>query len=143
MRILNVGGRKRKKIGKEYARKENNHCLGVLYFLLFINNFSRYTTMYFLSKRLELFSYFHDYKKLVEIHFLDYKILILRSNYGGKFTSKAFNQYCLHYGIQHQLANPYNLVQNEISERKNLILVEDMKHLVICFMWLYYQILLG
>jgi hypothetical protein len=71
---------------------------GVLYFLLFINDFSRYIHVYFLYKKSEALSYFIQYKNLVENE-ISQKILFLHSNNGGKFTSQNFNKLCVDYGI--------------------------------------------
>jgi len=42
---------------------------GALYFLLFIDDFSKYTSIYFLFKKSTVFLHFQDYKSLVENHF--------------------------------------------------------------------------
>lgn len=68
---------------------------GASYFVLFIDYFTRFTTIYFLSKKSKALSFFQDYKRLVENQFSDDKILILRYDNGGEFTSKAFFNLCL------------------------------------------------
>jgi len=55
---------------------------GALYFIIFIDNYSRFTHLYFLSKKSDTFSKFLQYKALVENH-TSHKILILRSDNGG------------------------------------------------------------
>jgi hypothetical protein len=96
---------------------------GALYFLIFIDDFSRYTHIYFLQKKSAVLSYFNQYKSLVETH-TSKKILILCSDNGGEFTSKFFNKICIDSGIQRHLTNPYNPSQNGVSERKNRTLIE-------------------
>jgi len=98
---------------------------GALYFLLFIDDFSRFTSTYFLSKKSTILSHFQDYKSRVEKQFDNQKILILSSDNGGEFTSHTFNRFCYNHDIQRQLTNPYNPAQNEISECKNCTLVES------------------
>ena len=63
------------------------------YFLLFINDFSRLTWVYFLKKKSEVFVAFKNFKALVKKD-SDYKIKALRSDRGGKFTSKELNDFC-------------------------------------------------
>lgn len=66
----------------------------------------------------------------MEKQFNDHKILILRFDNGGEYTSKAFSQFCLAHGIQRHLTNPYNPAQNGISERKNRTLVEAARSML-------------
>lgn len=103
---------------------------GALYFLLFIDDCSRFTSIYFLSKKSAILSHFQAYNVLVKNQFGDRKILILRSDNGGEFISNAFNRFCQDEGIQCQLTNPYNPAQNGISERKNRTLVEAVRSML-------------
>jgi len=96
----------------------------VVYFLTFIDDFSRSTTMYFLTKKSKVLNYFQNYRHFVENQFFNHKILILTFDNGRKLISKAFNAFCLDYGIQCQLTTSNNLAQNRISKRKNWTLVE-------------------
>ena len=69
-------------------------------------------------------SYFQTYKTLVENHHDKHKILILRSDNGGEYTSNNFTKFCQDHGIQHHLTNPYHPAQNGVAERKNRTLIE-------------------
>jgi hypothetical protein len=71
---------------------------GAFYFLIFIDDYSRYTYVYFLNKKSTAFLHFTQYKALVENH-TSKKILILHSDNGGEFTSNNFNKFCLEHGI--------------------------------------------
>lgn len=102
---------------------------GAYYFLLFIDDYSQYTHVYFLTRKSETLSQFIKYKNIVERH-TNKHILILRSDNGGEFTSKQFNNYCHESGIQRQFTNPYNPTQNGISERKNRTLVESARSML-------------
>jgi hypothetical protein len=97
---------------------------GTYYFLLFIDDFSRYTYVYFLIKKSQVLEHFIQYKNLVENQ-TSKKILFLRSDNGGEFTSTKFNNYCADSDIQRQFTNPYNPAQNRVSERKNRTLVTE------------------
>lgn len=102
---------------------------GATYFLIFIDDYSRYTYVYFLKKKSGVFHQFTQYKALVENH-TDKKILILRSDNGGEFTSNSFNKFCEENGIQRHFTNPYNPAQNGVSERKNRTLVESARSMI-------------
>ena len=63
------------------------------YFLLFIDDFSRKTWVYFLKEKSEVFSVFKKFKALVEKQ-SGYEIKALRSDRGDEFTSNEFNESC-------------------------------------------------
>ena len=60
---------------------------GYVYYVSFINDFSRKTWIYFLKGKSEVFSKFKQYKSLDESQ-TDRKIKNLRSNNGKELTSK-------------------------------------------------------
>ena len=101
---------------------------GGLYFLIFIYNLIRYTHIDFLKKKLAILSYFNQYKSLVENH-KSKTIFILCYN-KRQFTSKIFNKICKDSYIQHQLTNPCNPLQNNVSKCKNKILVESARSII-------------
>ena len=68
------------------------------YFLLFIDDFSRKTLVYFLKKKYKAFSTFKKFTVLIENE-SDHNIKTMRSKKWGKFTSKAFEEYCENHGI--------------------------------------------
>ncbi|XP_058004059.1 retrovirus-related Pol polyprotein from transposon TNT 1-94 [Hevea brasiliensis] len=95
---------------------------GSKYFLLFIDDFSRYCWVYFLKQKSEVFSKFQQFKAFVETQ-TDSKIKILRSDNGTEYTSIQFKEYLQKAGIHHQLTVPYTPQQNGVSERKNRYLM--------------------
>ena len=76
------------------------------------------TVVSFLKKNPEAYEYFRIYKELVENE-TDLKIKCLRSENGGEFTSKVFQQYCDENGIKGQLSTTRTPHQNGVAERKN------------------------
>ena len=76
---------------------------GELYFMLMIDDYTRMTTVSFLKKKSEAFECFKIYKELVKNE-TDLKIKCLRSDNGGEFTSKLFQQYCDENGIKRQFS---------------------------------------
>jgi transposase InsO family protein len=47
----------------------------------------------------------------------------LRTDNGGEYTSKEFNDLCAEEGIKRELIVPYNPQQNGVDERKNKAIV--------------------
>jgi len=58
-----------------------------VYYVSFIDDFSRNTWIYFLKKKFEVFDRFKEFKALVENQ-TEKKIKVLRTNNGGEFCSK-------------------------------------------------------
>ena len=88
---------------------------GYVYYVSFIDDYSRKTLIYFLKSKDEVFSKFKEFKALIE-NLSERKIKILRSDNGGEYTSKEFvNQ------------DPQ---QNGVAERKNRTILEAVKTMV-------------
>ena len=88
------------------------------YFLLFIDDLSRKTLIYFLKQNFEVFVSFKNFIAIVENE-SGYEIKVLRSDKGGEFTSKEFNNFCQSHGIRLPLTVPYSPQQHGVSERKS------------------------
>ena len=65
---------------------------GSRYYLSFINKFSIITWIYFLKKKSTIFERFLEFKVLFENQ-IDRKIKVLRTDNGGEFCGKEFNQF--------------------------------------------------
>jgi len=52
------------------------------------------------------------------------KVKVLRSDNGGKYTSKEFKDYLTSKGIEHQLNIPGRAEQNRVAECMNRTLTE-------------------
>ncbi|CAH2103986.1 unnamed protein product [Euphydryas editha] len=99
------------------------------YFLLFVDDFSRMCTVYFLREKNETFKYFKQYKELVETQ-QSKRIKILRSDNGGEFCSAEIENYLKQCGIVHQKTNSYTPEQNGLCERYNRSIVEKARCLL-------------
>ena len=64
-----------------------------LYYVSFIDDFSRRTWVYFLRQKSKVFSKFKEFKALVENQ-TNKKIKVLRTDNGGEFCSREFEQFC-------------------------------------------------
>ncbi|KAK2411591.1 putative mitochondrial protein [Trifolium repens] len=93
------------------------------YFLLFIDDYSRKTWVYFLKEKSEVFENFKKFKAQVEKE-SGLIIKSVRSDRGGEFTSKEFLKYCEDNGIRRQLTVPRSPQQNGVAERKNRTILE-------------------
>jgi hypothetical protein len=96
---------------------------GSLYYVVFIDDFSRKSWIFFMKTKGQVFSRFQEFKALVENQ-TGKKIRVLRSDNGGEYTSKEFMDFCAGEGIRRELTVPYNPQQNGVAERKNRAIVE-------------------
>jgi hypothetical protein len=87
------------------------------YFVTFIDDFSRKTSVYFLQEKYEVCSHFLEFKALVEKQ-SGFKILTLRIDNGGEYRSNEFLNYCMKNGIKREFTNFYSPQQNGVAERK-------------------------
>jgi transposase InsO family protein len=102
---------------------------GYVYYVSFIDDYSRKTWIYFLKTKDEVFSKFKEFKALIE-NLSEKRIKILRSDNGGEYTSKAFVNFCKDVGIKRELTNPYNPQQNGVAKRKNKTILEAVKIMI-------------
>lgn len=80
----------------------------------------------FLKTKSEVFERFKGFKTLVETQY-GRRIRCIRSDNGGEYTSKRFNQFCALAGIVHQTTAPYLPQQNDLAERMNRTLAEGAR----------------
>jgi hypothetical protein len=69
-----------------------------MYYVSFIDDFSRKTWIYFLKKKSEVFDRFKEFKALVENQ-IEKRIKVLRTNNGGEFCGNEFKELCKKCGI--------------------------------------------
>ncbi|MCO5604181.1 hypothetical protein L7F22_058342 [Adiantum nelumboides] len=99
---------------------------GAHYILTFVDDMSRKVWVYFLKNKSEVFSYFKQFKAIVEKECGRF-IKTLRSNQGGEFKSKEFEEFCWDQGIWRQYTCAYTPQQNGVAERKNRVIVEHAR----------------
>lgn len=102
---------------------------GYVYYVSFIDDYSRKTWIYFLKGKNEVFSKFKEFKALVE-NLSEKKIKIFRSDNGRELTSGKFKTFCKEVGIKRELSTPYNPQQNGVAERKNQTIMEAVKAMI-------------
>ena len=77
-----------------------------VYYVSFIDDFSRNTWIYFLKKKSEVFDRFKEFKSLVENQ-IEKKIKVLRTDNDGEFCSKESEEFCKKCGITQKKTTPY------------------------------------
>ncbi|KAL0379260.1 UNVERIFIED_CONTAM: Retrovirus-related Pol polyprotein from transposon TNT 1-94 [Sesamum radiatum] len=93
------------------------------YFILFIDDYSRMTWVYFMREKSEVFKIFKKFKNLVEKQ-SGQRIKVLRSDRGKEYNNSEFDKFCEEEGIDHQTTVSYNPQQNGVSEMKNRTVME-------------------
>ncbi|GKV30830.1 hypothetical protein SLEP1_g39605 [Rubroshorea leprosula] len=96
---------------------------GCSYFVTFIDDFSRKVWIFMLKRKSDAFEKFKKFKALVENQ-KGTKIKCLRTDNGGEFCSKEFDDFCNEHGIKRHLTVPGTPQQNGVAERMNRTLME-------------------
>ena len=91
---------------------------GFVYFITFINDYSRYGYLYLMRYKSEAFERFKEFINEVEKQ-LRRSIKSLISNRGGELLSQAFLDYLKDNGILSQWTPPYMPQHNCVAERRN------------------------
>ena len=99
---------------------------GYEYFLTIIDDKTRYTWIYVLKHKDEVFAQFLEWKALVE-NSTGRKLKALRTDNGGEYTSKEFETYLKQDGIRHERTVPKTPKRNGVAERMNRTIVETAR----------------
>ena len=83
-----------------------------MYYVYFIDDFTRKTWIYLMKNKYEVFSKFKEFKALIENH-TEKKIKNFRLDNGGEFTSNEFKQLCKGSGIRGRF--PLLLIHNKMG----------------------------
>jgi len=96
---------------------------GARYFVTFTDDYSRFSYVYFLKHKSEVFKKFKEFHAEVT-NFINKRIKTLRTDNGGEYTSFVFEEYLKKNKIRHEVSIPHTPQQNGISERLNHTLQE-------------------
>jgi hypothetical protein len=77
-----------------------------VYYVSFIDDFSRKTWIYFLRNKSKVFDKFKEFKALVENQ-TENKIKVLRTYNNGELCRNEFEEFCKKCGIARQKTTPY------------------------------------
>ena len=103
---------------------------GFKYYVTFIDDHSRFTWIYFMRFKSEVFSLFQKFYNMVHTQFQK-AIKILRSDSGGEYMSHDFSAFLSDKGILHQKSCPHTPQQNGVAERKNRHILETVRTLLL------------
>ncbi|KAL0316519.1 UNVERIFIED_CONTAM: Retrovirus-related Pol polyprotein from transposon TNT 1-94 [Sesamum radiatum] len=98
-------------------------CHGAFYFLTFIDDYSRYGSVYLLSLRSKALECFKRFLAEVENQ-REMNLKVLRTDRGREYLSEQFKRICEDKGIIRHLTIPYTPQQNGVAERRNQTLLE-------------------
>ncbi|GKE01353.1 retrovirus-related pol polyprotein from transposon TNT 1-94 [Tanacetum coccineum] len=93
------------------------------YTLVIIDEYSRYTWVYFLRKKSQAPEMIMSFIRMVENQ-NDVKVKQIRTDKGTEFRNHELENFCDEKGISQNFSSPYTPEQNGIAERKNITLIE-------------------
>lgn len=96
---------------------------GAKYYITFIDHASRNVWITFLKKKSDAFQAFVKFHKAAERE-CGKPLKTLRTDNGGEYSSKEFNEYLEEAGIRHETTVPYSPQQNGLAERMNRTIQE-------------------
>ncbi|CAN1749024.1 Retrovirus-related Pol polyprotein from transposon TNT 1-94 [Linum perenne] len=94
---------------------------GNRYFLLFIDDCTKYVWIYFMSHKSQVFTIFQQFHQMVKTQFQS-QVMNLQTDWGGEFRNVS--TFLQTQGIHHRVSCPYTQEQNGAVERRNRIIVE-------------------
>jgi hypothetical protein len=100
-----------------------------VYYVSFIDDFSRNTWIYFVKNKFEVFDRFKDFKALVENQ-TEKIIKVLRKYNGREFRGNEFEEFFKKCGITRKNTTPYTPQQNGVAERMNMTLMEKTRFML-------------
>ncbi|GJV60887.1 retrovirus-related pol polyprotein from transposon TNT 1-94 [Tanacetum coccineum] len=96
------------------------------YTLVIVDEYSRYTWVYFLKKKNQATEMIMSFIRMVE-NKNDIKVKQIRTDNGTEFRNFELESFCDEKGISHNFSSPYTPEQNGVAERKNITLIEDAR----------------
>ena len=97
---------------------------GKWYTLVIVDDFTRYSWVFFMESKEEAFSFVRDLILRLKNERPNGAMRAIRSDNGTEFKNARFEAFCHDLGLEHQFSSPYVPPQNGVVERKNRTLVE-------------------
>ncbi|GJR73317.1 putative ribonuclease H-like domain-containing protein [Tanacetum coccineum] len=94
-----------------------------MYCLVVIDDFSRFTWVFFLATKDETSGILKSFITGIE-NLVDHKVKVIRCDNGTEFKNKEMNQFCEMKGILRQYSVARTPQQNGVAERRNRTLIE-------------------
>jgi transposase InsO family protein len=96
---------------------------GNTYFLVIVDDYSRYTWVFFLHDKAINCDIFKSFVRRAKNEF-ELKLKNVRNNNGSEFKNTNVEEFCDEKGLKHEFSTTYTLEQNGVVERKNRTLIE-------------------
>jgi transposase InsO family protein len=103
---------------------------GKKYYVIFFDDYSRFSKLYLLRTNDEALEMFIKYKIEVEKQ-KNKMIKRLKTDRSGKYESNPFKEFCEQNGIIHEVTPPYSPESNGVDERNNRTLKEIMNVMLV------------
>jgi transposase InsO family protein len=81
--------------------------VGKWYVLVIVDNFSRYSWVFFIEGKDEAFSHAQDLILRLQNEFPKNAMRAIRSDNGTEFKNTHFETFCASLGLEHQFSSPY------------------------------------
>ena len=102
---------------------------GRKYFVTFTDDYSRCCSVYFIKHKYEVFEKFKEFETATTTS-SGQRIRRLRTDNGGEYVSKEFENYLKSREIFHEFTVPHSPEQNGVAERMNHTLVESARSML-------------
>jgi hypothetical protein len=102
---------------------------GHQYYLLLVDDATRYVTVYFLKGKHEAAQYVKDY--FTHLHVRGVTTHAIRVDRGTEFVNKDLQSWCHTKGMDIEMTAPYSPSQNGVAERMNCTLVELARAMIV------------
>ena len=109
---------------------KTNSTGGARYFITFVDDFSRKLWIYFISQKSQVLEKFQHFVQLMRTS-TGKTVQTLRTDNGGEYTSRAFNDFCATHGIARELIPPYTPEHNGVAERRNRSILDITRCLLL------------
>ena len=100
------------------------------YDFVIVDDFSRFTWVFFLSHKSSTFESFENFFNKIE-HGNMNKICSILTDHGGEFDNNLFFKFCRDKGSNHKFASPRTPEQNGVAEQKNRTLIEMARTMLV------------
>ncbi|KAL5703600.1 hypothetical protein ACHQM5_022129 [Ranunculus cassubicifolius] len=103
---------------------------GFRYYVLFTDDYSRFTWVYPMRRKSEMPSHFENFLNLIKNQF-NTTIKLFQSDGGTEYVNQTVSTLCVKLGIHHRLSCPHTPQQNGLAERKHRHISEMARTLIV------------